>query len=239
MASQVLTNAMLWLAGYKLTGAMNALALDYGAELQDATVFGDTGRRRRAGLKTQVFNHQGYWDVGTGVGDASDEVLFPLVGVDAQPMLISPNGVEGEPAYILRSVTGAYAPGAQIGQMFKFTVRGEGAVGEPLLAGTLLKNAVQGVGSGTGTAFNVGAVSATQKLYAALQYVGSGLSAARVESDTSGFPSPTTVVTFTGLAAARGTDWQVIAGPITDTWWRVGWTVTAGTPEFVVTIVIV
>ncbi|HEV8642169.1 MAG TPA: hypothetical protein VGV13_13800 [Methylomirabilota bacterium] len=236
MASQVLTNCVLWLAGYKLSGAMNALGLDYGAELQDATVFGDTGRRRRGGLKTQAFHHEGYWDVGTGAGDAADEVLFPLVGAADKVMTISPNGVEGEPAYTLRSVAAEYSPGAQVGQMFKFTVRGEGAPGDPLVEGTLLKNAAVSV-DGNGTAFDVGAVSATQKLYAALQFTGAALGTAYVQSaPTSGFVSPTQRVLF-ALGGSRGTDWQVVAGPITDAWWRAGWTA-SGSAEIVVTIAI-
>ena len=47
--------------------------------------------------------------------------------------------------------------------------------------------------------------------------------------DNSGFTSPTTQLTSASYSAATGSEWQSVAGAITDTYWRVKWTVTGGT----------
>jgi hypothetical protein len=47
--------------------------------------------------------------------------------------------------------------------------------------------------------------------------------------DNAGFTSPTTRLTSASYSASTGAEWQSVAGPVTDTYWRVKWTVTGGT----------
>ena len=110
MAEEVLTNARLFFDGYDLSGDMNALQLDYGAEMVDITTFPDTSRKRLAGLKTVAFNHAGLWQGGTGL---VDDVLFAKVGVADKAMTIVPQGpTEGNRAFSFQAMTGGYGPGA-------------------------------------------------------------------------------------------------------------------------------
>ena len=76
----------VWLGGYDITGAMNALGLELGLEGHDATVFGDTTRRSVAGLKTIRAEHQGYFDA------PLDARLFNAARLDGQVMSVIVSG---------------------------------------------------------------------------------------------------------------------------------------------------
>lgn len=232
MAIQVLKDCKLWLDGWDLSGDMNALALRYGAELQDDTVFGDDTRSRAGGLKTVAVQHEGYWN---GGADQVDDALFQSIGVADKPMTFGPEtGADGERAFTVLTNLGEYAPGGEIGAMLAFSVSGE-ATG-PLVRATVMHNAAE-TASGNGVARQLGAVGATEKLYAALHVVAvSGTTPTldvTVESDDAvGFLTPTTRITF-AQATAIGSEWATpVAGAITDDWWRVTWTISGAGPSF-------
>ena len=228
MASLIISNAKLYFAGYDMSGDINALALKYMAELKESTTLIDTTRTRRPGLKDIGFQHEGFWNGGTG---NIDDILFQNIGANNVPMTIAPlTGAEGELAYSFQAEEAAYSPGAKIGDMLAFSVSGADGAG-PLVRGTLLVNGAK-VASGNGTVFNVGAVSAAQKLYAALHVLaitsGGGPSlACKIQSaPTAGFAAPTDRLVFNAMTAA-GAQWGApIAGPITDAYWRVVFTLT-------------
>lgn len=86
--------------------------------------------------------------------------------------------------------------------------------------------------SANGIAYNHGAVGATQQAYGVLRAFsvagGPGTLDVKIQSDDAvGFPSPTDRLTFTQLAAA-GVEVKTANGAITDTWWRVVFTVAGG-----------
>lgn len=231
MAPRVLTDCKLWLAQYDLSGDHNALGLDYAAELRDDTVFGDDTRSRLGGLKTFAFNHQGLWN---GGDDEVDDVLFTNMGVADVLMSVAPEtGAEGEIGHFGWIEEGEYAPGAQIGEILRFTVSGE-ATDRPV-RGTIMANVTGGASSGNGTARQLGAVGAAQKLYAGIHVLsaGTGTLDVTVESDdNSGMTSSTTRITFSQFSAA-GSEWATpVAGAITDDWWRVDYTIAGGAPDF-------
>ena len=239
MGVQILKDCKLWLAGFDLSGDMNALALDFGAELQDNSVFGDDTRSRAGGLKTVTFAHEGFWN---GGADKVDDVLFGRLGLADEVMSVAPEtGADGETAYVLRSVLGEYAPGGSVGEMLAFSVRGESGQG-PLVRGTIMHNAARAA-SGNGVARQLGAVGATQRLYTTLHVVAASgtmptLDVTVESDDGSGFPSPTTRVTF-AQATAIGAEWaSAIAGPITDDWWRIVYTIGGTGPSFTFIVII-
>lgn len=223
MATYVLTDCKLWLDGQDFSGLMNALALTDEADAVEETGFGDTTHQFIAGLRAIRAEHRGYWE---GGGNKIDDRLFSKIGAAAKPMTIAPEtGTEGKIAYTFNPSIAVYTPGAAVGEMFGFGVSAQGAKQDRLVRATILHNANEG-GSGNGTAFNLGAVGASQKLYAALHVVGigAGTVVVKVQSDdASGFLSPTDRITFAGLSAA-GSEWAApVAGAISDTWWRVTW----------------
>jgi len=235
MAELVITNGKLLFGGYDFSGNMNALAINAGAEILDKTTIGATSRQRIAGLKTMEMQHEGFWSAGTGEPDG---ILFGKVGGTSDPMTISPtSGADGDDAFISSVLVGEYSPGGAIGEVMPFSVSAELNEDE-LVRGTVMHNATRTAG-GSGTARQLGAVGATQKLYAALHItsITGGTLTVTVESDNaSGMTSPITQATFTAATAIGGEWLAPIAGAIADDWWRVSWTYTGTTVDFIVSI---
>lgn len=241
MAVHVLQNVKTWLAGYELSGQMNALALNDGVELHDATVFNKAGRVRKAGLYDIDAQLEAYWE---GGADKIDEIIATRIGTANVPMTIAPNaGAEGDRAYAFRAQPGQYAPGGRIGQLFGLSVPVQGSAGERLVRGTILHNAARAV-TANGTALNLGAVLAAQKLYAALHVVAVAgttptLDVILQSDNAEGFPSATNRITF-AQKTAIGAEWATpVAGAITDDWWRLAWTIGGtGSPSFTFVVVV-
>lgn len=232
MSIEVLKDAKLYMAGRDFTGVMNALALDYSAETKAARVFGDAAVRRISGLTDISLSHAGFFDA-----DTVDKDLHANIGVDNVPMTAAPNdGAEGKTAFIFRAAHSEYSPGGEMGELFRYAVTALGSSGESLVKGTILHNGVQTV-SGNGTAFQVGAVGAAQKLYAALHVLTVAGSTptldVTVESDDlEGFGTTMTQITF-GQKTAVGAEWATpVAGVIADDWWRIAFTIGGGSPSF-------
>ena len=234
MATQVLTNTKLYLAEFDLSGDHNALALNYSAEMQDSTVFGNAARNRAGGLKVVSFSGEGFWSGGDGL---VDEVLYGKIGVADAPCTIAPVGETlANDAYLFRCIMGQYQFGAPVGELLRFSVSGEGSGGVGVVRGKLLH-----VGSETATGAEdkqvLGAVSATQSIYAALHVLtvtGTNPTLDVVlESDADGTAGGETARITFAQATAETSEWASLAGAVTDTYWRVSWTIGGtDTPTF-------
>jgi hypothetical protein len=232
MATQVISNAKVWLGQYDVSGDVNALAIRYGADIQDATTIGDTSRVRRAGLKSFGMQLDGFVNPGTGL---ADECLNAFVGAADTPVVIGPlTGADGELAFASVLDLASYAPGAAVGEMHAFSASGEGS--GDLIRGTLMHNATRST-TGTGTIRQLGAASATQKVYAGLIVTAASGStptlAVKVQSAAAaGFGTANDRITFS-TANAAGAQWATpVAGAITDQYWRVSYTIGGSTPSF-------
>src|SRR5207247_306814 len=209
---------------------LNKIAMQYGAELQEATTFANQGAKaRKGGLKSTSLALEGYWSGGT---DLVDEVLFAKVGVSSVPITVADGtGLAGDPAFSFLAAIGQYTPGASIGEMLKFALDAESS-DDALIRGILLRNSVESAG-GNGAAFAQGLVGSGQKLWAALHVLavaGGGTWTFKVQSDdTGGFPSPIDRITF-GAVTVKGSQWAVpVPGPIaSDNQWRASWSVAGG-----------
>lgn len=228
-------DAKIWIDGYDFSSQMTATAIEYGSEAQDDTTFGDTTRSNTGGLKTVAVSHEGNWD------SSPDNIFFQNIGVSDVPVSISPDvGADGDLAFTLLSQYSAYAPGGAVGEIYKFSFNGV-ATGD-LVRGTIMHNASRS-SSGNGTARQLGAVSATQKVYAVMHVLTApdspvGTLDVIIQSDDNvGMTTPTSRITFT-QATTIGSEWSIpVDGAITDDYWRVNYTV-SGTFSFVVVIAI-
>jgi hypothetical protein len=235
MSLQVLRDCKLIVGKYDFSSKMNALALNYGAEALDDTTFASGGTKSNTGgLKTVTFQHEGLFDTGTG---SVDEVFYGNIGLADQPVAISPEaGAEGELAYFFKSLQTKYSPSGKIGQLLAFSVGGE-AQHSPLVRGIVGQNATR-TATGVGTAYQLGAVSATQKLYAALHVLAKSGTATpslvvKVQSASDqAFTEPNDRITFAAQTDANAVWATPVAGAITDTWWRVTWAITGTNPSF-------
>ena len=231
MTTSVLRDQGLWVAGTRFRPVASALALSYEAELKDDTTLGDTTRSNLPGLRVITASHEGLYDA-----DPYDSDMDALIGAAAFPASFGADGVtEGGVAYFFRAAQSSLERSAEIGELFGYSVALAGAKGGPLVRGTLMHDAAKTV-TGTGTARNLGALSSNQKAYAALHVVAASgttptLDVTIESDDASGFASPLTRLTFAQVSAT-GHDWQELASPVTDTWWRVKWTIGGTSPSF-------
>lgn len=240
MATQVLTDAKLYVGEYDLSGDHVSVALSYSAEMLDATTFGQTTRIHAGGLKNVSLSGEGFWN---GGDDELDDALFAKIGVADVPVTVVPAGETlANPAYLFRAVYGSYAPGATAGELFRFSASASGSGGVGVIRGNLLH-----VGSETETGSEtkqlLGAVAAGKSVYAALHVLTvSGTNPTLdvlVRSDANADAGgESTRLTFT-QATAITSEWKSLASTITDTYWDVSWTIGGtDTPtfEFVVSV---
>lgn len=232
MTIHVLRDVDVIADGYRLRGIMNSVALADSAELQEATAFGDTARRRVAGLKSANIDMEGYFD------PTLDKELYDRIGVANVPITVAPDGnAEGARAFFFRAIAGEYSHGGGIGDVNPFSLNGQGSDGSRLVRGTIMHNATRTT-TANGTSRQLGAIAAGQKMYAALHVLAASgtLDIVIGSDDNSGFLSGVNRITF-AQATAIGSQWLTLSGPITDDWWRVQWTIGASSSfEFLVVL---
>lgn len=239
MAARVLKNCKLYLAGHNLSGDVNKMTLDYSAEMLEATTFADESKRRVAGLFDISADHEGYYQAGS-TPDLVDKILWDKLGLADQVMTICPTtGVAGEIAYTTKTVEAEYSPNGAVGELFAFSVSAQGT--ERLVRATVMQNGTI-TATGNGTARQLGAVTADQKIYAAVHLVSvSGTNPTLdidIESDDAeAFSTGIDRITFDQMTAI-GAQWKELAGAITDDWWRPVFTIGGIDPSFTVVVLL-
>ena len=234
MALYVLTNCKFWLGDHDLSGHLNQMALEYAAELQDDTVFGDDTRSRIGGLKTIQANLEGFYDTAAAPADI-DSHIFPKVGTQGIVTTVGPtDGADASPAYFFQANEGEYNHEAVLGEILSFSARAEASEG-PLVSGTVMHNATRTT-TGNGTARQLGLVAAGESVYASLHVItassGDTLDVIVQSDDNSGMTSATNRLTFT-QATGITSEWKSLAGAIAnDDWWRVNYTIGGAGPGF-------
>jgi len=242
MAIQGLMDARIFLGEYEYTSFSNSLTTDYGVEMLDNTVFGDSTRSNRSGIRTFSFTINGYRDDGasTPFGDTSG-TAYSRIGATREVFSFAPVGTaDGQRSFTIRGVNGTYTPlSGSVGDLLPFELTGNAAHSE------LIKGVVEGVGAKTATANStgtqIGALSATQTLYAALHVIAySGTSPTldvKVQSDdNSGFSSATDRITFTQNTGSIQSQWGSVNGAVADDYWRSVMTIGGSGPSFTVYI---
>lgn len=231
MADFVLKSQVILIGSHDLSGRINAVALDAGADALDNTTFGDTTRSFMAGLKTASLAVEGFMDL-----TDHDLLMFGNIGAAKFPasVLVGPN--EGDYSYGMEALAEEYKFFGEVGEMAPFSAVAQTGDGAGLIRGTLMHNAAR-ASTANGTARQLGAVSATQKVYAAMHVLAaSGTTPTLdviVQSDNAeGFPSAANRITF-AQKTAIGSEWAApVAGAITDDWWRLSWTIGGSGPSF-------
>lgn len=238
-----LTDARIYVAGADLSGYSNQVEVAAEAEALDKTTFTSSGYREFVGgHRSLTGSVSGFFDAGSA--SLPDDRFFADLGATGVPWSVCPTaGAVGDVAYTSSVFRPSYTLLGDVGQLAPFTstVAGDG---KPLVRGQILHPAgTARTTTGTGTSAQLGTVSATQRLYAALHVFSvSGTSTptltVKVQSDNAtGFPSSADVITFTGATAVGG-QFSSAAGAITDDWFRVSWTISGTTPSFTFAVVV-
>lgn len=233
---QVLTDVRIYLETADLTGFSNKIDFGTSAADLDRTTFASGGWHERVGgLFDTAVAADGFYDVGDLT--KPDDTLFANLGVTGTALTVVPTaGTVGSLAYLCRILECDYKLGAPVGGLLAWTGTMKG--NWPPVRGQILHP--QGTArttTGNGTAVQLGAVSAAQKMYVCLHVMSIAGTATptitvAIQSNVDNtFGAPTTRLTF---AADTALDGQALslAGPVTDAWWRATWTISGTTPSF-------
>ncbi len=223
----VLVGAQLWLGGYDLGTDINSLSLTASrAELGDARLADDISATY-PGIQSVDCQTDGFWAAGAGNNDAVTAARIITKDAAEWPLTICPpsapgaGGAGGNVAYNLRTAQFATYFGAQHGESLPFRLTSRARTGR-LDRGTIIAPKTTYVATTNGTAYQVGAASATQQVVAILHVfsVNGGTWTVTVESDNGvGMATPVTRFTFTGATAVTR-QVMTLAGAVTDDYWR-------------------
>lgn len=203
------------------------------AEL-DTTALCDTWTKRIAGLKSYTWTSELMQDFAV---DSIDEETWAALAVADTPCSVLPAGsTSGSKAYLMPTLPLNYTPlSATVGELGMASLGGSGT--GPVARGRVMHpNGTARTSSSTGTAYQLGAITATQRMYGALHVTfASGTTptlVVKLQSSATEGGSYTDRITFTS-AGGLTSQWSSVAGAVTDTWWRASWTIGGtGTPTF-------
>lgn len=233
MAIYVAKTPKILLGGFDLSSFVNQMRISGKRADLDNTTAGSGGvRERLVGMREGDFAGSGFYDAdGTS---APDEALNALQGLLDVPVTYAiSSGTEGSLGYTLLGGSFEWKQGGQVNTVHPFEFSGAASDSGPIRA-TVMRNSVA-TGSSNGTAFQLGALSATQRIFVVLHvFNATGTTpqiALKLQSSVDqAFTSPTDRITLTA-AGARSYRSGSLLGVVTDTWWRVTWTITGTGPS--------
>ncbi|MET9734284.1 hypothetical protein ABZZ79_27695 [Streptomyces sp. NPDC006458] len=237
MSKTVLVNVRAFAAGVDLTSQSNKIELSSEVEDKETTNYGSNGWKESiGGLGSAELSGEGQWEAGDPgkVDDASWAHLGTVI-----PWSVSANNDAsvGSLAYLMSALRSNYTLGGTVGDVAPWT--GTGKSSSPLVRGQFAHPpGLARTATGTGTGLQVGAVPTGRRMHAALHVLSVAGTAtptitARIESSVDNtFAAPTTRLTFTAASAVGGQILRTSGSAITDTWWRIAWTISGTTPSF-------
>lgn len=222
--------------GYDLTTDLGNMSLAISLEALDTTAFrpGLVARSRIAGLEDVQGGGSGPWQAGSGLVDPT--IFAALTGLKVVTQM--PEQTDGARAYFCQAKDFTYTPFANgVGEVAMFEwafqgTKGSGTLSAGSIPGYLAKAKGTVAATGAlGAAKQLGAVSATQYLYASFHvFTAATTITAVLESDDNvNFTSATTRATIGPLTTAGGTWAGRVAGAITDDYYRFRVTAITGT----------
>jgi len=242
MASLVLTNVKTYLGEYDISGYSNSVMLDYAAAALKDTRMGHETEINKGGAKSVNFQIGGFADPAT---DGMEAIAFNKIGTANIPLTCSPHGAPvGDVAYFFKALKASMKTFGGWGQLMPFSGNAVGGEQAALVRGKVFVAAsTPKTATSTSGVIQLGAVTAAQRVYAALHVLDpvSGttptLDVTVKSDDASGFASPTTRLTF-DQATGKTSQLLSAAGAITDTHWRVDYTIGGTGPSFPFIVVV-
>ena len=239
MTSHVLTDGTVWMHGVAVHDVAHTLQFSTTREAKDFTKFGASARNSKVGLFTAAVSVSGYTDT-TGY----DEDLYDLFNnATTAPISVAATSDDGSVAYTMRSLMASLSPlSGQVGDIAAVSLEAAGRGGVRPVRGMILHPETARTATGDGTGRELGAVEASESVYGALHVVAASGTTPTLDvivesDDNADFTSATTRLTFTQTTAQTG-EWKSAAGAITDTHWRVSYTVGGTSPSFTFAVVV-
>lgn len=232
MAVQVLTDALVLVNGADLSGYSNKVSVDAMVDELDATTFASGGWSEKVGgLAASEFMVEGFWDAGSSV--KPDDRLWTDLGTVAA-WTATPAAAVGTVAYFGNVLSGSHVVGGDVGTLAPFAARGMGS-GRVIQGQLLHSPGTARTATGTTTGVQLGALSSSQAMYAALHVCSVAGTTPSIDvtlqSASSQGGSYTDRITFT-TADDVTSELLSYAGAQTNTWWRVSYTISGTGPSF-------
>lgn len=232
MAKFVFNDGKVFSGGYDLSSHITSVNLDITAEELDATTINSGGfKSKLGGIKDSTLQLDGFYEAGANKPDA---LLGASVGNELIVTTVPDAGV-GNTAYFMKSRLFSYSMFGTVGEIAPFSITKSQSDDEVVQGKIEIDGALTATGNSTGV--QLGAVGATEKVYVAIHCTAvSGTSTPTVtfklqSDDNSSFTSPTDRITFSNITAI-GADYQSAAGAITDTYYRLNYTISGTSPSF-------
>jgi hypothetical protein len=228
--AKLIVNGALALGEYNITANTMGVALEVGASEVEGTAFGDSFVNYLAGsVKTAGLGVQGYTEY-----SSPDAGIAASIGVGSTVITLADGRSDGDRAWFMNGLVTKYQPlAAKVGDAAKFDL---GVSLSDRLIGGWLQAYGSKAATGNSTGVQLGALSASQSLYASLHVItapGSTLDVIVQSDDNSGFSSPTTRITFTQVTSTPISYMGSVAGAVTDDYWRMKWTISGG-PYYII-----
>lgn len=240
MATFSLTNAVIYWQGADLTTSANKVTTTTSAAELDVTTFGSTYTKRIGGLQDVQMTLSSYQDYAL----SEENSKFAYLGGDTTSpntgaTTFGPTGADLSTAYFfngklmdVKLLDGAVGEPAMTEATWA-NVTGNAAAVPGLVRGVFLLPKTTTASTGTGSVAQLGAVSATQRVYAAFNtFAGSAGMTIKVQSSATSGGTYTDRITFTNPYGIV----QNTAGPITDTWWRINISAISGSGTIAVAV---
>lgn len=234
MAAFALTNVQLLLGSMEMGPFSGGFQTSVEAAMKEANNFAALGYTIvLPGLTSAMATISGHADYATGAVNQTFNGTQKGAQMAFSVLPFGSASVAGDPAIFMRGLLSKMSMlTGKVGDVadFQLELTGDSAevdgwVGAPLATRGAL----------VGTAVQVGATVTGDRMWAALHITGGVFTnlAVTIQSDTVGFPSPATALTFSTVSAAG---WQFISapGPLTDDYFRVNATIGSGTATYAV-----
>ena len=230
----VLKDAKIAVRGVDLSGVSNQVSLTAGVATENSNAFGDDTEIVAPTLPSISGNISGFFE-----GDTEDAEFFANIGLSGVFVALAQAAALGSRAYFFKATFTSKENAASHGELVKFSSDFSGA--GSLLAGPLMENGIF-TATGPGTGRQLSTLSASQTLFAqvhALAVSGASPSlSAKIESDVTGFGTPTDRITFDAITAV-GAQQKSLVGPITpDDFFRFNVTAISASGSFTLLVVL-
>lgn len=217
--------------GRDASGDYNRVNLLAEVDEQETTSIGTDGDKSfLPGLKAVRFDGEVFASHGSG---EVEEALQAILAAGGMVMSVYPSKDAGGAGYGFEAEEMSISPAMSIGDLSRITVKAS-KNGGFLVRVTSMEGEAVKTSSGTGTARELTAMTAGQTLYSFLQVLsitaGATITVAVKSDSAQAFSSPVTQITHTAFTD-EGAEVKSEAGPNTDTWYRVDWTITGTDPS--------
>lgn len=219
MAKEVLKNASIFVGAADLSTYANEVTPDFDAAEVEVTNFASAGWfEGLGGIKKGSFTVHGFHDM-----PEPDATLWSAESNVVAAVSRTNPIAAANTAFFMRLCRSKYSPlKGRVGNAAEFDYAGYSDA--PAVRGKVLDLGTATAPAGASTGQQIGSVSATQKIYAAVvvtAFDGTSLDLVIESDDNAGFTSATTRFTFTQITGT-GYQWLTpVSGAIADDRWRV------------------